>query len=448
MLTVASNMQSLPSSVLHNTGLTTALERLSSGLRINSAADDSAGLQISNRFTSATYAHKQLNRNLNDGISYAQIAEGGLQESAGILQRMRQLSMQSQNGINTESDRAALDKEFQQLKNALNGIAYNTEAFDRLPLLGDNDLLSDNVPSIGDTFTPGITDRRRSGLRSVAYIPAGSTNITLNIDSFSQDDDLQVFTTNGKHLIGTPLSDGVWTGNSISSAAHVASQFFLTTDGYAPDATYDNTDLLTSGTSTVNGTTFGFSGDNHPGSNIETLTIDVANEPLIISVVGTGSFDVTANWDSLGQPGNGGNSFTAGPVDITATNSVKIGTEYINLTKTPAGLSDLGLVDSDILTNDNAEATLQQLDDALEYISESRAFYGARINQMQSAYRLNAQMFESVSAARAQITDADFATETAQLTQSQIVEQASIAIRAQAKSSDQQVLGLLNSTAL
>ena len=78
MLTVASNMQSLPPSVLQNTGLTTALERLSSGLRINSAADDSAGLQISNRLTSATFAHKQLNRNLNDGISYAQIAEGGL----------------------------------------------------------------------------------------------------------------------------------------------------------------------------------------------------------------------------------------------------------------------------------------------------------------------------------------------------------------------------------
>lgn len=238
----------------------------------------------------------------------------------------------------------------------------------------------------------------------------------------------------------------MWSGNSINNAADVASQFFLTTDGYAQNATYDNSDLLTSGTSTVNGMTFGFSGDNHPGSNIETLTIDVANEPLIISVVGTGSFDVTANWDSLGQPGNGGNSFTAGPVDITSTNSVSNGTEYINLSKTPVGLSDLGLVDSDILTSDNAASVLQQLDNALEYVSESRAFYGARINQMQSAYRVNAQMFESVSAAKAQITDADFASETAQLTQSQIVEQASIAVRAQAKSRDAQVLGLLNST--
>ena len=101
--------------------LSTSLERLSSGLRINSAADDSAGLQISNRLASEKRAYTQLNRNLNDGISYAQIAEGGLQESAAILQRMRQLAIQSQNGINSVSDRAALDKEFQQLKNALNG---------------------------------------------------------------------------------------------------------------------------------------------------------------------------------------------------------------------------------------------------------------------------------------------------------------------------------------
>ena len=126
MLTVSSFTQSLSSNPVYSKTLTTAYERLSSGFRINSAADDSAGLQISNRLTSESLAKNQLRRNLNDGISYAQIAEGGLQESADILQRMRQLAMQSQNGINTDADRRALDKEFQQLKNALNGIAFNT----------------------------------------------------------------------------------------------------------------------------------------------------------------------------------------------------------------------------------------------------------------------------------------------------------------------------------
>ncbi|QDG39818.1 flagellin [Alteromonas mediterranea] len=445
MLTVSSFTQSLSSTPLFSKTLSTAYERLSSGLRINQAADDSAGLQISNRLTSESLAKNQLRRNLNDGISYAQIAEGGLQESADILQRMRQLAMQSQNGINSDADRRALDKEFQQLKNALNGIAYNTEAFNRLPLLGDNDLLSDNVSSIGDTFVKGTPTRLNSGLRSVAYIPAGSTNISINIDSFSLDDDLQVFTTSGKHLVGTPLSDDVWDTNSVNSPSDIKSLLFLTQEGYTPTASYDGSSLITNGTGTINGTTFTFSGDQHPGVTTETLTIDNTNEPLIISVVGNGVFDATVDWDTLGAPGSGGNSFEAGPVDITATNSLSEGTDYINLAKTPVGLSDLDMVESDVLTFENAEAALQQIDDALAYVSESRAFYGAKMNQMQSALKVNERMHEGLMAARSQILDTDFASETVKSTQAQIVEQASISVRAQAKSSDEQVLGLLGS---
>ena len=446
MLTVSSFTQSLSSTPLFSKTLSTAYERLSSGLRINQAADDSAGLQISNRLTSESLAKNQLRRNLNDGISYAQIAEGGLQESADILQRMRQLAMQSQNGINSDADRRALDKEFQQLKNALNGIAYNTEAFNRLPLLGDNDLLSDNVSSIGDTFVRGTPIRLDSGLRSVAYIPAGSTNISINIDSFSLDDDLQVFTTSGKHLVGTPLSDDVWDTNSVNSPSDIKSLLFLTQEGYTPTASYDGSSLITNGTGTINGTTFTFSGDQHPGVTTETLTIDNTNEPLIISVVGNGVFDATVDWDTLGAPGTGGNSFEAGPVDITATNALNEGTDYINLAKTPVGLSDLDMVESDVLTFENAEAALQQIDDALAYVSESRAFYGAKMNQMESALKLNDRMHEGLMAARSQILDTDFAEETAKSTQAQIVEQASISVRAQAKSSDEQVLGLLDGT--
>lgn len=445
MLTVSSFTQSLSSNPVFSKTLSTAYERLSSGLRINSAADDSAGLQISNRLTSESIAKNQLRRNLNDGISYAQIAEGGLQESADILQRMRQLAMQSQNGINSDADRRALDKEFQQLKNALNGIAYNTEAFNRLPLLGDNDLLSDNVSSIGDTFVKGSPKRLDSGLRSVAYIPAGSSNISVNIESFSLDDDLQVFTTSGKHLVGTPLSDDVWDTNSVNSSSDIKSLLFLTQEGYTSTASYDSSSLITNGSGTINGTTFTFSGDQHPGVTTETLTIDNTNEPLIISVVGKGVFDATVDWDTLGAPGSGGNSFEAGPVDITATNSLSEGTDYIALAKTPVGLSDLNMVESDVLTFENAEAALQQIDDALEYVSESRAFYGAKMNQMQSALKLNDRMHEGLMAARSQILDTDFAEEAAKSTRAQIVEQASIAVRAQAKSSDEQVLGLLGS---
>ncbi|CAI4171564.1 Flagellin [Alteromonas macleodii] len=445
MLSVSGNYQSLGLSTLQNTALSTRLERLSSGLRINSAADDSAGLQISNRLASEKRAYTQLNRNLNDGISYAQIAEGGLQESAAILQRMRQLAIQSQNGINSVSDRAALDKEFQQLKNALNGIAYNTEAFNRLPLVDDSDLLSANVPSISDTFTNGVNQSMTSGLRSIAYIPAGSTNIQINLNDNGANDDIQVFTVDGKHLAGTPLSAGTWNSNGISNSTSIESAFFLPTNGYEPTASYDDSNLLTIGSATIDGNSISFTGDQNASGNLnETLTIASNAQPLIISVIGSGAFNVTASWTSLGN--EGGPTFTLGPVDITATNQLGVGTDFIELTKTPATLTDLGLDGTSLQNESDAESALERIDSALQLVSESRAFYGAKINQMASAIRNNAIGFENISRAHSQITDADFASETALLTQAQIVEQASISVRAQAKSSDEQVLGLLNDT--
>ena len=445
MLSVTGNYQSLGLSTLQNTALSTRLERLSSGLRVNSAADDSAGLQISNRLASEKRAYTQLNRNLNDGISYAQIAEGGLQESAAILQRMRQLAIQSQNGINSVSDRAALDKEFQQLKNALNGIAYNTEAFNRLPLVDDSDLLSANVPSISDTFTNGVNQSMTSGLRSIAYIPAGSTNIQINLNDNGANDDIQVFTVDGKHLAGTPLSAGTWNSNGISNSTSIESTFFLPTNGDEPTASYDDSNLLTIGSATIDGNSISFTGDQNASGNLnETLTIASNAQPLIISVIGSGAFNVTASWTSLGN--EGGPTFTLGPVDITATNQLGVGTDFIELTKTPATLTDLGLDGTSLQNESDAESALERIDSALQLVSESRAFYGAKINQMASAIRNNAIGFENISRAHSQITDADFASETALLTQAQIVEQASISVRAQAKSSDEQVLGLLNDT--
>ena len=139
-----------------------------------------------------------------------------------------------------------------------------------------------------------------------------------------------------------------------------------------------------------------------------------------------------------------GNSFSLGPVDITASNKTVEGTEYIELTKTPATLDSLGIADTSIATSANAEDAITKLDSALNSVSESRAFYGAKMNQMSSAYRLNAQMNVNVEASYSQIVNADYAKETARLTQSQIIEQASLAVLTQAKSNDEQVLGLLD----
>jgi len=117
-----------------NKSLTRSIQRLSSGLRINSAKDDAAGLAISDRMTSQVRGLNQAVRNANDGISLAQTAEGALQESTNILQRMRELSVQSANDTNTASDRASLQKEVAQLQAELNRIA-NTTAFNGKILL-------------------------------------------------------------------------------------------------------------------------------------------------------------------------------------------------------------------------------------------------------------------------------------------------------------------------
>lgn len=447
MLNVSSYTKSLASTPLFSNSLSVAYERLSSGLRINKAADDSAGLQISNRMSSEAMAYNQLQRNLNNGISYAQVAEGGLQESATILQRMRQLAIQSQNGINNKIDRAALDKEFQALKLELNAIAYGTEVFNRLPLVGDANLLSDNVPSLGETFQQGVSQTLSSGLRSIAFIPAGSSNVQVSINDNGANDDIQVFTTSGKHLAGTPITNATWSNapNNVSSVSDLENRFFLTSNGYNTDASYDDSELLTSGSATIDGTAISFSGDqNSSGNNNEVLTIASNAQPLIISVIGSGVFNVTATWSTLGDEND--REFTLGPADITATNKLGEGTEYIEVVKTPATLEDLSLENTSISSEQSAQDALSKIDQALETVSASRAFYGAKINQMTSALNVNAIANENIRQARSQITDTDFAKETARSTQSQIIEQASIAVRAQAQSSDGQVLELLSRT--
>ncbi|HLV48293.1 MAG TPA: flagellin FliC, partial [Aliidiomarina sp.] len=117
--------------------LDTSFQRLSSGFRINSAADDAAGLQITNRMTSQIMGLNQAVSNAQDGISVSQVAEGALQEVTNSLQRIRQLAIQSQNGINTSQDRMALQKEVSALKTEINRIAETTQFAGQNLLNGD-----------------------------------------------------------------------------------------------------------------------------------------------------------------------------------------------------------------------------------------------------------------------------------------------------------------------
>ncbi len=443
-----------------NTNLSKSFERLSSGLRINSAADDAAGSQISTRLETSQISSKQVARNLNDGISYSQIAEGALTEVGDMLKRMRQLSVQAQNGTLSAADRQALDAEFQQLKSEINNIAYETEAFGRHPLT-DSPPEVENVTSIVDAYANGVTlSGQPSGVRSIAYLPAGLTGVDIAIDSLSMDDDIQIFTPSGGHVVGTPFNSGFAPHNSqdaVWNGVNLPSQLFLTSNGYTANASYNDSLLMTQGSQQILGMNFTFTGDGDylnsdptNGNNgtvgsgesqIERVTIDRVTTPLIISVVGSGSYSITPSWTGYDAPSD----YSAeGDLRITTTTATGQAQQFIEIPKTPATTEDLGISDLALDPIAAAEAALAQTDIASAQVAEHRATYGASINSIQSSLRSMHKQQEAAAAAKSRISDADYAAETADLTKNQILQQSAQALLAQNSQRPNLVLSLLS----
>lgn len=460
MLTLENKIQQFGARMLNQqeTATSQASSRLASGKRINSAKDDSAGLQITNRLKTLSMAGQQLQRNLQDGISYSQVADGALGQVTAMVQRMRQLALQAANGTNTTADRQALDNEYQQLAQEIDRTAYNTQIFGKYPLLPSQQPANENiknVTTIDDVVSNGLQKHMSSGLRSIAYLPAGSTNITIILDDNGADDDIQLFTPSGTHVIGTSIdNDPVWNAgtNGVTDAATLKSKFLLPTDGYDTNAVYDDSVLLSSaGTTNYLGMNITYSGDQHgatPSSLIETLQIDQTTEDMIISVVGSGAFDITVGWDSIG---NGNitplNTPPFGPgMQVTATTTPVETSDFIFIDKTPARIEDLGLTDTTLDPTDKAMEAITSLDNAITSLGEHQGYHGAKINAMESVYRNAQTNYENNEAARMRIEDADFAVETAKLTQSSILNNAASTVLSQANVSGTLALELLKNS--
>lgn len=231
--------------------INTSMERLASGMRVNSAKDDAAGQAIANRMETNLRANAAATRGINDGISLMQTAEGGLDGINDILQRARELAVQAANGTLSEADRASINGEYKQLRAEIDRIAKGTEAFGKHPLapsqpppqpaqLGNTQHIVARLSETSSTFTSGVVP--------VAYIPEGATNVRIEINSLSADDDIQLFTRDGTHLVGTPIiasdgspTDDVWASRGIEDQASAdASESFLTkANGFLPGASYD-----------------------------------------------------------------------------------------------------------------------------------------------------------------------------------------------------------------
>ncbi|MFP6848803.1 MAG: flagellin [Pseudomonas sp.] len=381
-LTVNTNIASLNTQRNLNTSskaLDTSLQRLSTGSRINSAKDDAAGLQISNRLSSQINGLNVAVKNSNDGISMSQTAEGALQQSTSILQRMRDLALQSANGSNSDDERTALNSEVTELKKELNRIS-NTTTF------GGKKLLDGTFETT--TFQVGS---------------AANETISVKIDEMSTD------SLTGKYYEG---SVSATSGTATASGEATVS---MTVDGKSVTVT---TNIASGATAVEAARQLG-------------AAINDANLGVGAFVADDGTMKI------ISQQTDGANELTAltfsgAPAGITA------GTYSAASAVTTDKISDI-----DVSSVQNSQEAVLVIDQAIQTIDSQRADLGAVQNRFENTIGNLQNIAENVSAARGRIQDTDFAAETANLTKNQILQQAGTAILAQANQLPQAVLSLL-----
>ena len=468
--------------------LSTSLQRLSSGLRINSAKDDAAGLAIAERFTSQIKGLNQAVRNANDGISLAQTAEGGLGTAGDLLQRMRELAVQSANGTNSSSDRASLQQEVSQLQQELNRVA-NTTQFNGQNVLDGS--LSSTQFQVGananQTINVGIASAKASDIGNFSLGSTGSSSTataastTVAANSIST----QTLTIAGN---GQNPTVGITAG---SSAKDVADKVNTKTSLTGVSASAETQATLGGLANTAGTVTFDLTGSGNKvtvtatinnGNDLSALSAAINSQTAAtgISAVSNGSTvslknkdgydikisDFTSSGGSTmtlqgndpftGNTAGGAQTLTgAGNDSSTVAGQVKFsssGGYTVTTTDATGGLftstagqaSSLTAVSSlDISTVSGANNALNTIDAALTSINNSRAQLGAIQNRFASTISNLATTAENLSAARSRIQDADFAAETASLTRGQILQQAGTAMLAQANSLPNGVLSLL-----
>ena len=477
------------------------MERLSTGLRINTASDDAAGVAIAGRLTANINGLNQAIRNAMDGQALIDTAEGAQTEIVNILQRMRELSVQSANDTNSSSYRSSLQSEMSQLKSELDRIAQSTTWAGQKLLdgnfaaktlqIGSTASVSEQINVAIDNMAAGSMGQYR--LDSTSNVTAAGANVSasglsqtaVNFDVIGHKGSAEAAFT-AKSSAATVASavnaDTGSTGVSASAVTHAKLALGATPttavtfglNGAAISATVvSNTDLtnLRDAMNAVSGTT-GVTAT-FDGTNKAALLITDANGDNIaitnFANGGTTDLNVTArNYDNSADVGIavGMTSATSGALEDT----VILGTVRLESIKTfqmadqrdgsgaiateSADNSYFGTADTanatlsavsaiDLGTQTGAENALAVLDGAIGYVMASRADLGAVSNRLDSTVSNLTNIVTNTEAARSRIMDADFAAESTNLAKAQILQQASMAMLAQANASKQGVLSLL-----
>jgi flagellin len=487
--------------------LATALQRLSSGLRINSAKDDAAGLAISDRFTTQIRGLNQAVRNASDGISLAQTAESALGELTNNLQRIRELAVQSANATNSTSDRAALDLEVQQRLAEIDRIASQTSFNGQKVLDGTFGTATFQVgANAGETINVSLSQGVRTS--QVGQIARGTSSVEVTTANLTGSGTIRVG-SNAAVTIGA-ASQGASAGQSVGSAyAKARAINAASVPGLSASAT-NNVEFTVAATATtgtvgtpvatslyslaINGQDVFASFDATTGATLTTqqitdainvqssvtgVTASLTGGVLRLSAADGRDINIAQN-HGVGSSGGiaaqvdgattvNGVAYRDGTLDTTIANAgaysttaaaVNGGTVTLsaaeNIVVTGDGLvlgfAQAGftlakdtstLASLDVKTVVNANNTMQRIDAALTAVSNLRSTFGAVQNRFESTIASLSAVSENLEASRSRILDADFAAETAALTRAQILQQAGVAILAQANAAPQSVLALL-----
>jgi flagellin len=500
--------------------MATTMQRLSSGLRINSAKDDAAGLAISERFTSQIRGTNQASRNANDGISLSQVAEGALGSSTGILQRIRELAVQSGNATNSASDRAALNAEVGQLTAELDRIAQTTQ-FNGQNILdgsftsatfqvgananqtiiattanfsttkygnnrigsiiatstggsgdlvlgtgttganraaavasgggfGVNDIAQDTLKISGATGAADVAIVAGDSAKKVAASINAQANITGVTATARTQIDVDQFTAAGSYSLSVVSSNPLST--PVTVAFNIGSGLTTADDLASAISAFNDKSSQTGVTAKINATSTGI-----------TLTNDAGNDIAIKSVTSAGSFVVGRVPNPAGGADlvtgltvatGGGLAQITGAITLDSNNSFGISstngaqstsggaaTSFFTTTTSASELQSASTLD--VSTVESATRSLSTVDSSLAVISSQRAKFGALQSRFETTISSLSATSENLSASRSRIQDADFALETANLSRTQILQQAGTAMVAQANQLPQSVLQLL-----
>ncbi|MDC7711165.1 flagellin N-terminal helical domain-containing protein [Vogesella indigofera] len=489
MLTINTNVASLNSQRNlsgSQSALSTSLERLSSGLRINSAKDDAAGLAISERMGGQIRGMDQARRNANDGVSMAQTAESALSSAGSILQRVRELAVQSSNSSNSASDRQALQSEVTQLTSELDRISQTTEFNGQKLLDGSSGTLTFQVGANANQTIQATSSNFRTNnygnnqLRAAAQAPAaaaappthpvaGGDDIVLN-GSLGSATYTTVAGDSAKDVTKAINAQTALTG--VTASAKTMTNLALDAGGtYAIDIQSDNATAVTVSFSTGGTTGAAATADQlaeavnainaASGKTGVTAEIDTKNggikltngsgEDIAItnqSATASAQFDVDT-YDTAGDLAGaaadlttlGNGTIVVGEVTLDSDKSFSV-TDASEFAL--GGSSTLKTVASlDITSFDNSQDALKIVDSALQAINGQRAQFGALQSRFENTISNLQSSSENLSASRSRIQDTDFASETAKLSRNQVLQQAGTAMLAQANQLPQQVLSLL-----